>query len=122
MPKILVVEDEDVLRDTYQLILSTEPYDITLASDGAQALALCKQTTFDLILLDLIMPNMDGATFIELLAKRQQPLPAIVILSNLSSGGELHKALALGARRNVVKADMTPRQLLALVRYELQTV
>jgi CheY-like chemotaxis protein len=122
MRKILVVEDEEILRDTYQLILSTEPYDISVASDGERALALCEHTAFDLILLDLMMPVMDGVTFIERLAARQPILPAIVILSNLSSGDELSRALALGARKNVIKADISPRQLLALVRYELQTI
>lgn len=121
MRKILVVEDEEILRDTYKIILSTEPYDVHIAKDGEEALRLVKDIWFDLILLDLMMPKVDGVMFLERYGKLVSELPNIVILSNLSSGDELTKALALGARKNVVKADMSPRELLSLVRYELQT-
>ena len=56
MRKILIVEDEEVLRESYRIILSTEPYQVSVAGDGNQALKLCRQTTFDLILLDLRCP------------------------------------------------------------------
>jgi DNA-binding response OmpR family regulator len=121
MRKILIVEDEEILRETYRLILSTEPYAISVAEDGEQALKLCAKIEFDLILLDLMMPRVDGVTFLERFEKLGTPRPTIIVLSNLSSGDELAKALTLGARKNAVKADMSPRQLLSLVRYELQS-
>ena len=117
---ILIVEDEDILRDTYNLILSTDPYSISVAADGQEALEMCEGTKFDLILLDLMMPRVDGVAFLESFVKNDKPLPPVIILSNLSSGDELARALSLGARKNVVKADMSPRELLSLVRYELQ--
>jgi DNA-binding response OmpR family regulator len=120
MRKILVVEDEETLRDSYQLILSTEPYDISVAADGEQALRMCQDKQFDLILLDLMMPRVDGATFLERYEKLRLPPVKVIIMSNLSSGDELAKALALGAYKSVVKADISPRQLLSMVRYELQ--
>jgi DNA-binding response OmpR family regulator len=120
MRKILIVEDEELLRDTYNLILSSEPYSISIAADGEEALALCEETVYDLILLDLMMPKVDGVAFLEQYGKKETPMPPVIILSNLSSGDELARALTLGARKNVVKADMSPRQLLSLVRYELQ--
>jgi DNA-binding response OmpR family regulator len=120
MRKILIVEDEEILRETYRLILSTEPYIISVASHGEQALEMCEQTTFDLILLDLMMPKVDGVGFLEKFNQTNVPLPVVIILSNLSSGDELTKALTLGARKNVVKAEVSPRQLISLVRYELQ--
>jgi CheY-like chemotaxis protein len=122
MRKILVVEDEEVLRETYSLILSTEPYSISVAADGEEALTLCADTDFDLILLDIMMPKVDGVTFLERYSELNKPLPTIILLSNLSPGDEINRGLALGAHKSVVKADVSPKQLLSLVRYELQTV
>jgi CheY-like chemotaxis protein len=122
MRKILVVEDEDVLRETYDMILSTEPYLIETAANGEEALAKCLKTSFDLILLDLMMPILDGVGFLNKLNEHSETLPKIIILSNLSSGTELETALKLGAQNNILKASLTPKQLLTTVRYEVEAV
>lgn len=119
MRKILLVEDEDILRDTYVTILSTQPYLLDVAENGKVALDLCQKSSYDLILLDLMMPVMDGVTFLEHFTKDDSGTSKVLIMSNLSSGTELERAMALGSYRNMVKAELTPRQLLALVRYEL---
>lgn len=98
------------------MILSTEPYDIHVAKNGEEALDKCKTTTFDLILLDLMMPVLNGVGFLE---RFDNTGTKIIILSNLSSGDDLEKALRLGAQENVVKASLSPRELLAKVRYEI---
>lgn len=122
MRKILLVEDEDILRDTYQLILSSEPYDIHVAANGQEAIELCKNLAFDLILLDLMMPIMNGVQFLEAFQPGHNAQTKIIIISNLSGGDMLSRALKLGAHRNVMKADMSPKQLLAMVRYEVDAV
>lgn len=122
MRRILVVEDEPDLRDTYELILTTEPYEVSIATNGEQALKLCEKQTYDLILLDLMMPIMDGVGFLEAFQAEEHPKTKIIIISNLSMGEMLSKAMSLGAQRSVVKADLTPKQLLNLVRYEVTTV
>jgi DNA-binding response OmpR family regulator len=120
MRKILIVEDEEMLRESYRLILSTEPYEIHAASDGGEALQLCTKKEFDLVLLDLMMPRVDGLAFLEKLQHLDLPKTKVIVMSNLSSGEDLNQALSLGAYKSVVKADLSPRQLLAMVRYELQ--
>jgi CheY-like chemotaxis protein len=120
MRKILLVEDEDILRDTYEIILSTQPYLLDTAANGKVALEKCQRTTYDLILLDLMMPVMDGVTFLEKFMPDAPATTHVVILSNLSSGKELEAALELGVERNVLKASLAPKQLLSLVRYELE--
>lgn len=120
MRKILVVEDEEMLRDTYQFILSTEPYDIYTAADGKIALELCEKHDFDLILLDLMMPVMNGVEFLEHFKADDRPNTKVIITSNLSAGDMLNKALEMGAQRNIVKADITPKELISTVRYEVE--
>lgn len=121
MRKILIVEDEEPLRETYKMVLSTEPYSIYVAADGQQALDFCKEIDFDLILLDLMMPRVDGVAFLERYRQMNRMASKVIILSNLSSGDKLTHALALGAYKNIVKANLSPRQLVSMVRYELQT-
>lgn len=122
MRKILLVEDENTLREVYKLILSTEPYELHTAVNGQDALAKCESTTYDLILLDLMMPVLDGIGFLEKFSLTNDARTTkVIILSNLSSGQELDRALAVGAYKSLLKADVSPRQLLATVRYELGT-
>jgi CheY-like chemotaxis protein len=118
MAKILVVEDEATLRDSYELILSTAGYATHVAADGLEALGLCAATKFDLILLDIMMPHMDGVEFLKRF-RQDDKTTRVVVMSNLSSGDELSRAMALGADRSVVKADVSPRQLLDMVREEV---
>lgn len=119
MRKILLVEDEDLLRESYEMIISTEPYDLDVAQNGREALEKCKAKTYDLILLDLMMPELDGIGFLE---QFDNPRTKIIILSNLSAGNELDKALKMGAHTSVLKATLSPRELLAKVRYEVSTI
>lgn len=118
MRKILVVEDEDVLRESYEIILSTQPYLVDVAKNGQEALDMCEQTDYDLILLDLMMPVLTGLGFME---KYKNPKTKIIILSNLSHGKELAQALRLGARSNIVKASLSPKELISSVRYEISS-
>jgi len=121
MRKILVVEDELLLRESYEIILSSEPYEVRLAENGESALELCRSVKFDLVLLDLMMPRVNGVMFLERMREQQIALPKTIVMSNLSSGKELAQALRLGVHKSVIKADLSPRQLLSMIRYELET-
>lgn len=122
MYKILLVEDEKILRDAYTIILGAQAhYEIDIATNGEEALKLCKDNKYDLVLLDLMMPVLDGAGFMEkshLLKKA--PDTRVVIMSNLSSGEGLEKVLKLGAHRHAVKSDLAPTDVVAIIEEELQ--
>lgn len=120
MRKILIVEDETVLRETYQIILSSQPYDVFVASNGQEALDICEKQEFDLILLDLMMPIMNGVEFIETFDTSSHPKTRIIVLSNLSTGDMLKQATELGAYKNAIKSELSPRQLVSLVQYEME--
>ena len=60
MPRMLIVEDETGIREYIRKYAEYEGYVVTEAQDGAQAVAQCRQTAFDLVVMDLLMPEMDG--------------------------------------------------------------
>lgn len=121
MRRILVVEDDPVLRDVYQTILSTQPYLCDVAANGKEALEKCQTHTYDLILLDLMMPVMSGIGFLENYKDIDAMKSKIVILSNLSSGKEIERAREIGVLKNLVKSDLSPGQLIGAIRYDLET-
>lgn len=124
MHRVLLVEDEKILRDAYTLLIGAQS-DILLdvATNGHEALNHCKKNTYDLILLDLMMPVLDGIGFLkESQIATKSPYTRILVLSNLSAGEESARALSLGAHRHAVKSDLAPNEVLSLIREELSLV
>ncbi|HTK39312.1 MAG TPA: response regulator [Patescibacteria group bacterium] len=119
MRKILIVEDDPILRDSYHLILSSQPYVCHVAENGKVALDMIKKTNYDLVLLDIMMPVMNGVELLENLDNLDEMKSKIVIMSNLSSGKEIERTQELGIQQNVVKSDTSPSQLISLVRLQL---
>jgi DNA-binding response OmpR family regulator len=120
MRRILVVEDEEVLREMYEQILSNQPYLIDVADNGEAALHLCQKHVYDLILLDIMMPVMDGVAFMKEFEPVAPSKTRIIIMTNLSSGYEIEAASDLGAHRTEIKANLSGKELVAVVRYELE--
>lgn len=114
---VLVVEDDKTLREVYATILRRAEYNVKVASNGERALEQCKEMKFDLILLDLMMPILDGVGFLKKAAlKRTSPNTKVVIFSNLSSGSLMEEAMHLGVDDHVLKSHLTPKGLVDLVR------
>ena len=100
----------------YSFALRARGYDVTTAGDGLTALELARAGPFDLVLLDLVMPHMDGFGVLDEL--RQRPLPAgvpVVVLTNLSEPSVLARARDLGAVDVRIKSATTPTMLSRLV-------
>lgn len=111
--KILIVEDDKFLRELMVRKLSNEGFEVIEAQDGEEGVRKMKETKPDLVLLDLILPEMDG---FEVLAKKSQDeeikkIP-VVVLSNLGQREDIEKALSLGAVDYIVKANMAPREII----------
>jgi DNA-binding response OmpR family regulator len=115
--KILLVEDDVMIREAFSIVLQLSgQYDVTTAENGQVAITLCTENTYDLILLDIMMPVLDGPGFLKEYATRWPDVATkVVIMSNLSSGSELSIARDYGVDRSVLKSSLTPGQLLAVV-------
>jgi len=115
--KILVVEDEEILLAALQEELSQGGYESEGAKDGVEGLEKVKSFKPDLILLDLVMPKMDGMTTLKKLKEDSttKDIP-VVILTNLSDYERISEALALGARDYLVKANYSLTDLLDKVK------
>jgi len=104
MIKILIADDHLIIRQGLRLILETEDEFefVGEASDGAEALKLCKKLKPDVVLMDLRMPNMDGLTAIEKL-RIEQPGIAVVILTTFNEDELMLRGLQAGARGYLLK-------------------
>src|SRR5262245_27216799 len=104
MIKILIADDHLIIRQGLRLILETEN-DFELvgeASDGAQAVSLCRKLNPDVVLMDLRMPNMDGQAAIEKL-RAEQPGIAVVILTTFNEDELMLRGLQAGERGYLLK-------------------
>jgi len=104
--KILLIEDEATLQKALNEVLVGEGYQVLLATDGQKGLELVQEEKPDLILLDIILPKMDGFEVLKKVKKDDaiSQIP-IIILTNLSDVNDIQKALDLGATTYLVKAD-----------------
>jgi CheY-like chemotaxis protein len=118
-PHILIVEDETLLSDAFSIMLQKEGYNVSVAGDGQQALDLIAQSVPNLILLDILMPIMDGKTFLKEF-KNTTHIP-IIVFSNVDRKNEVEEVMSLGATRFMLKSWSTPRKLLDVVTNSLKS-
>ena len=121
MPKILLVEDEIIISEPFSLILRMQKYDLDIAGNGLEALEFCSKNSYDLILLDIMMPICSGVEFLKHAdLTKTAPKTKVIMMTNLSSGKEIDEALSLGAKQSILKASVTPQKLIDLVKDELE--
>ena len=119
--KILLVDDEPSMTDLTQLILTELGYEVSTAENGKEGLKVLESVQPDLVLTDVVMPDMEGIEFIRTLAKRKKSLPVIVMSGHAIGLRFLNSARAFGAKATLQK-PFTPRQLseaIAAVESEL---
>lgn len=102
--RILIAEDEAAIAKALELKLTHSGFEVQVAGDGEEALALIEDQKFDVILLDLVMPKKDGFGVLEAL-KAKKNLTRVIVLTNLSQEEDLKRAQAMGAKEYFVKSD-----------------
>ena len=121
MKKILFVEDEAALQKTFGEVLSQEGYKMISAMNGEEGLALIKSEKPDLILLDLIIPKLNGFEVLKSLKgdKATEGIP-VIVLTNLEGTGDVERALELGATTYLVKANYTLQEVIQKIKQAIE--
>ncbi len=115
--KVLIIEDDPYLSEMYKMKFELEGFIVLVARDGQEGLDSAFSNKPDIILLDLVMPVKDGYHVLKELKENDKAkgIP-VLVLSNLGQVDEIKKAMNDGADKYLIKANMTPEQLLKEVR------
>lgn len=116
MAHILIIEDDAPLQEAYSFILKSDGHEIDSAYNGKEALELVKNHHYDIILLDLHMPIMDGWEFLKHYDAQRPAHTKIILFSNMVEADTHKQAEKLGVYRAILKSSMTPSGMLSLVQ------
>ncbi len=125
MKNILLIEDDPFLVDIYTTKLKESDFAVEVATDGERGLRKLSEKKFDLLLLDIVLPQIDGWEILEKIKdlrfniKHLEGLK-IVILSNLSQKEEVEKGMGMGAARYLIKAHYTPSEVVTEIEQLLK--
>jgi len=116
--KILVVEDDQFLRELYDELLREEGYTVELAADGQEGLDKASAGGYNLVLLDIMLPKVDGLEVLRKLKVSPPKLPngPTVLLTNLGQDSIIKEGFSLGASGYLIKSAMNPDQVLNEVK------
>jgi len=125
MKKILIVEDDPFLIDIYTTKLKDSGFSVEVAKEGESALRKLNEEKFDLLLLDIVLPQIDGWEILEKVKSQKSKVKSlenlkIVILSNLGQKEEVEKGLKLGATKYLIKAHHTPSEVVEEIKAVLK--
>jgi DNA-binding response OmpR family regulator len=116
-PNVLIIEDEHFISELYTRALNKSGYETTVIIDGEEGLKAAQTDKYDIILLDIMIPNLTGIQILDILrGPRATPIHSkIIIATNLEQGEENRIAMEQKADGYIVKAEMTPRELVAFL-------
>jgi CheY-like chemotaxis protein len=120
MTNILVAEDDPALNSAYKTILEASGYNVETVFDGQEALNKLKTYKPELILLDLLMPVMDGLSFLKKYQPKKHPEVKVLLFTNMESSPGVEEAYKLGIKSVVVKSMTSPAQLTNLLQNTLK--
>lgn len=116
--RILIVEDDQFLREFYQELLQAEGYDIDVASEGETGLSKISAGGYSLILLDIMLPKKDGLQILRELKIKSPSTPngPIIVLTNLGQDAIIKQCFDLGVNGYLIKSALNPDQVLAEIK------
>ncbi len=122
MPKIAIVEDDHAISQMYRIKFEAEDFEVETAENGKLGLELAEKMRPDIILLDLMMPEMTGDEMLVAMRKTDWGKDIrVIILTNMGEQEAPPALKELGVKRFILKAEMTPRQVAEMVKAELAT-
>lgn len=119
--KILIVEDDADLRELYTEVLEDAGFEVISAADGQSGLSLASAGGYDLLLLDIMLPKMDGLQILKIIKGNlsMAKIPAI-LLTNLGRESIIKEGFSLGADGYIIKSEYTPDQIVTEVKKFLE--
>jgi len=119
--KVLIVDDDDFLLEMYSLKFRESGFLVEVAQNGEDAVKKAKEVSPDVILLDVVMPKMDGFDVLRNLHKENiAPNAVVLVLTNLGQKDDLERGMKLGATDYIVKAHYTPSEVVKKVQSLLE--
>lgn len=122
MPRILLIEDNKFLVKMYKTKLELEGYEVDVAYNGTQGLEQLRKKKPDLILLDLLMPEMDGFEFMVKLKQEDEEIAntTVIVFTNLGTEQDMEKVKDSGVVEYLIKANLTPQEVMNTIRNYLE--
>jgi DNA-binding response OmpR family regulator len=116
--KILLVEDDPFLIDIYTTRLKEEGYSVEVSTSGSDCLKKISKENFDLLILDLILPDMNGLEVLKKINEKKESFMGlkIIILSNIGDKKEIEEGIRLGADKYLIKAHHTPSDIIKEIK------
>jgi len=115
--KILIIDDDLFILEMYVLKFKAEGFQVNTATDGRSGLEKIKEYKPDVVLLDVVMPTLDGFEVLQELKKQKAPRQfKIVLLTNLGQKEDVERGMQLGADDYVIKAHFTPSEVVEKVK------
>jgi DNA-binding response OmpR family regulator len=120
MKTILVIEDDKLLNSIYKLKLEKVGYNVVILETGDRVIETVKETSPNLIILDLVMPSVDGFEVLKTLQEHNllEKIP-VIVLTNLSQIEDIQKAKAMGAGDYLVKANTSFKEVLENITHKI---
>ena len=122
MKTILLVEDDSFLIDIYSTKFKEAGFEVSVAEDGEEALRKIQEEKPDLLLLDIVLPHIDGFEMLEKIKNQNLKGFKIVVLSNLGRKDDIDKGMRLGVDKYLVKAHLTPSEVVEEIETTLENV
>ena len=115
--KILIIEDDVTMADMYKRIFERENFVVEVTFNGELGLQSAKKGGNDIIILDIMMPKMDGLDVLKKIKSDENIKPTpVIILTNLSNEAILTEAYELGASKYIIKSDISNEELVAKIK------
>ena len=117
MAKILIIEDDPLMQRMYQKAFAFDGYEVSVAGDGVEGLEKVRAEKPTIVLLDVMMPKMNGLdTLGKIKADPELKAIPVIMLTNLAGSADAEKALSIGAVKYIIKSEQEPKQVVAMVK------
>ncbi len=115
--KILIIEDDFYISDMYRIKLESENFEAITADDGIRGIKMLEKQKPDVVLLDIVMPKMDGFNVLKMIRKNPslKEIP-VILLTNLGQKENVKRGLELGADSYIIKAHFTPSEVVEKIK------